>query len=138
MLASTLRQALLTVWLVTAGGKGTAALLEQPSDLVDVWTRRTLEPPQPARALAVARSLRSTLVGQSGFEPVILLLAQSNFGAEDDVRAPTGLVPGLRALFVHHASQSARPPWSSHCERWLSVCAGEESRLATLLGELLA
>jgi ATP-dependent Clp protease ATP-binding subunit ClpC len=138
MLASTLRQALLTVWLVTAGGKGTAALLEHPSDLVDVWTRRTLEPPQPARALAVARSLRSTLVGQSGFEPVILLLAQSNFGAEEEQQMPVGLVPGLRALFVHHAGQSAKPPWSSHCERWLSMCVGEESRVSNVLGELLA
>ena len=48
VLGSTLLQARLPVWLVTAGGKGTAAPLEQPSDLVDLWTRRTLEPSRRA------------------------------------------------------------------------------------------
>jgi WD40 repeat protein len=138
VLASTLQQARLPVWLVTAGGAGTAAPLEQPGDLVEIWSRRTLEPPRPARALAAARGLRATLVGQSVLEPVIVLLAQANFGALEEVPMPSGLVPGLRGLFVHHVGQAGRPAWSTHCERWLTVSAGNESRLIDELGTLLA
>jgi hypothetical protein len=138
VLAATLMQAKLPVWLVTAGGKGTAAQLEQPSDLVEIWTRRTLESPRPARALATARALLATLVGQSAFEPVILLIAQAYFGAEEQNHLPTGVVPGLRALFVNHAGQSSRPPWSAHCERFRVVVAGKEPSAVPALGELLA
>jgi WD40 repeat protein len=137
VLASTLLQARLPVWLVTAGGQGTASLLEQPADLVDLWTRRTLDPPQPARSLAAARALRATLVGESAIEPVIVLLAQAHFGADTEEPLPSGLVPGLRGLFVHHAGRGGRPPWSAHCERWSAVSAGEESGLVAVLGDLL-
>jgi WD40 repeat protein len=138
VLASTLRQAGLPVWLVTAGGPGTASLLEQPGDLVEIWARRTLEPPRPARALAAARSLRTALVDQSALEPVIVVLAQSHFGAEAEERMPSGLVPGLRGLFVHHVGHGARPAWSAQCERWSAVRVGKEPELMTVLGELLA
>jgi WD40 repeat protein len=138
VLASTLLQARLPVWLVTAGGGGTAALLEQPADLVEIWTRRTLEPARPGRALAAARALRANLVGQSAFEPVIVLLAHAHFGAEEEAPMPSGLVQGLRGLFVHHAGQGGRPAWAAQCERWSAVSAGTESALLTVLGELLA
>jgi hypothetical protein len=138
ILASTLLQARLPVWLVTAGGAGTASLLEQPADLMDLWTRRTLEPPRPTRALTVARALRATLIGQGAFEPVIVLLAQANFGAEEEDPMRSGLVPGLRGLFVQHTGQSGRPPWSAYCDRWSLVRVSQESALATALGELLA
>jgi hypothetical protein len=137
ILASTLLQARLPVWLVTAGGAGTATLVEQPADLVPIWTRRALEPPRPARALAATRALRATLVGQSALEPVIVVLAHAHFGAEADAPTPSGLVPGLRGLFVHHAGQSGRPAWSAHCERWSVICVGKEPGLVTALGDLL-
>ena len=60
VLASTLLQARLPVWLVTAGGAGTACASGAAGDLVEIWTRRTLEPARPARALAAARALRAT------------------------------------------------------------------------------
>jgi ATP-dependent Clp protease ATP-binding subunit ClpC len=138
VLATTLLRARLPVWLLTAGGKGTAALLEHPADLVDIWTRRTLEPTRPTRALKAARAIRATLTGQSASEPVIVLLAQAHFGAESDDPMPTAKVPGLRGLFVHHAGQTARPPWSALCERWSAVEVRKESSLVTVLGDLLA
>jgi ATP-dependent Clp protease ATP-binding subunit ClpC len=138
VLATTLLQARLPVWLLTAGGKGTAALLERPADLVDIWARRTLEPPQPARALKLARGLRATLIGQSALEPVIVLLAQAHFGAEADELMPSALIPGLRGLFVHHAGQTVRPTWATRCERWSSVGVAKESMLLSILGDLLA
>ena len=66
VLASTLRQARLPAWLVTAGGAGTASLLEQPADLVEIWSRRTLEPARPARAASSRRraACEPYLVGQ--------------------------------------------------------------------------
>jgi WD40 repeat protein len=138
VLASTLRQARLPVWLVTAGGAGTASLLEQPGDLLEIWSRRTLEPPRPARALAAARALQATLVGQSALEPVIVLLAHPYFGAEEEQKMPSGLVLGLRGLFVRQVGQSLRPAWSAHCERWSAVSVGVEAGLLPVLGELLA
>jgi WD40 repeat protein len=138
VLAGTLVEARLPVWLVTAGGAGSVALLEQPADLVELWTRRTLEPPRPARALAVARALRAGLVGQGAWEPVIVLLAQAYFGAEEDELMPPGVMPGLRGLFVHHVGQGGPPAWSMHCERWVAVGVGEGSGLGVVLGELLA
>jgi WD40 repeat protein len=138
VLASTLMRARLPVWLVTAGGAGTAAFLENPADLIDIWSRRTLEPARPVRALAAARALRATLVGQDAFEPVIVLLAHANFGADEEAPMPPGLVPGLRGLFVHHVGHGGRPAWSTHCERWSAVSAGAESGLVAALGELMA
>jgi hypothetical protein len=137
-LASTLVQARLPVWLVTAGGAGTAAFLEQPADLVEIWARRTLEPARPARALGAARSLRNNLVGRGAFEPVIVLLAQAYFGADEEEAMPTGLVPGLRGLFVKHTGQGGRPAWAGRCERWAVESVGKESGVVTVLRELLA
>jgi hypothetical protein len=137
-LASTLVQARLPVWLVTAGGAGTAAFLEQPADLVEIWARRTLEPARPARALGAARALRNNLVGQSALEPVIVVLSHAHFGADEEEPMPLGMVPGLRGLFVKHAGQGGRPAWSAHCERWSALCVGKESVLVTVLGELMA
>jgi hypothetical protein len=134
-----LLEARMPAWLLTAGGAGTAALLERQADLVDVWTRRTLEPAQPARTLARARALREMLRGWGGLEPVVLLLVQSYFGAEEEPGLVTsGVVSGLRGLFVHHVGQGARPAWAGRCERWMAVGVGEESRLGALLGKLLA
>jgi hypothetical protein len=139
VLASSLLEARMPAWLLTAGGAGTAALLERQDDLVDVWARRTLDPPQPARTLARARALRESLRGWGGLEPVVLLLVQAYFGAEEEVGSlPAGVVSGLRGLFVHHAGQRDRPAWAGRCERWMAVGVGEESRLGAMLGELLA
>jgi ATP-dependent Clp protease ATP-binding subunit ClpC len=139
VLASSLLAAKIPAWLLTAGGAGTAAVLERPADLVEVWARRTLDPPQPARTLARARALRETLRGWGGLEPVVLLLVQAYFGAEEEPGSlPPGLVSGLRGLFVHHAGQPSRPAWAGHCERWVAVEVGYTSRLGAVLGELMA
>jgi hypothetical protein len=139
VLAGSLLEARMPAWLLTAGGTGTAALLDRQADLVDVWTRRTLDPAQPARTLARARALRESLRGWGGLEPVVVLLVQSYFGAEEEPASLlAGVVSGLRGLFVHHAGQHGRPAWAGRCERWMAVGVGEESRLGAVLGELLA
>ena len=69
---------------------------------------------------------------------MIVLLAQAYFGGEEEESIPSGLVPGLRGLFVHHVGQAGRPLWSAHCECWSLVRVGQESGLAMALGDLLA
>jgi ATP-dependent Clp protease ATP-binding subunit ClpC len=133
VLASSLLQAGQPVVLVTAGGRSEVYSLERVSDLVEVWTRRSLEPAKAGRALGVARALRETLRGES-LEPVIVLLTHAWFGAEEEVP----VVAGLRGLFVQYPSHANRPPLASACERWESMAAGEtvglSERLARVVG----
>jgi ATP-dependent Clp protease ATP-binding subunit ClpC len=132
VLASSLLQAGLPVILVTAGGRSEVHPLERMSDLVEVWTRRRLEPAEAGRSVGVARALRETLRG-GALEPVIVLLAHAWFGAEEEVPA----VAGLRGLFVQYPSHTTRPPLASLCERWESVPAGETADLAERLARVV-
>src|SRR5262249_48650625 len=104
-----------------------------------LWTRRSYELAQPARALARARALREGLLGAGWEEPVVLLLVQTHFGAEEEDVAP-GVVPGLRGLFVDVGGRWAggRPAWASRCERFAALPAAERARVGVVLGELLA
>jgi ATP-dependent Clp protease ATP-binding subunit ClpC len=132
VLASSLLQAGLPVVLVTAGGKSEVYPLERISDLVEVWTRRSLEPTEAGRSLAVARALRETL-REGPLEPVIVLLAHACFGADEQVPA----VAGLRGLFVQYPNQQVRPALVKACERWESVAAGETADLAERLARVM-
>lgn len=132
VLASSLLQASLPVVLVTAGGRSGVYPLERVSDLVEVWTQRSLEPAEVGRALGVARALRETLRGEP-LEPVIVVLAHAYFGAEEEVP----VVAGLRGLFVQYPSLQVRPALASVCERWESVAAGETADLAERLARVV-
>jgi ATP-dependent Clp protease ATP-binding subunit ClpC len=128
VLALSLLQAGLPVVLMTAGGRNEVYPLERVSDLVELWTRRSLEPAEASRSLGVARALRETL-REGPLEPVIVLLAHACFGADEEVPA----VAGLRGLFVQYPNQHVRPSLVKACERWESVAAGETADLAARL-----
>jgi len=131
VLASSLLQAGLPVVLVTAGGRGEVHALDRLADLVEIWTRRSLEPAAAGQSLRAALALRETL-REGPLEPAVVLLAHAYFGAEDQVPA----VPCLRGLFVQYPSQQVRPSLAAACERWESIAAGETAALADRLARV--
>ncbi len=133
VIASSLLEAGLPLVLVTAGGRGSVRTLERPSDLVDLWTLRSLEGADEAAAVRLARAMRETLAGDE-LAPVVVLLSHVFFGADEDVLPE---VPGLRGFFVQHPGRAVRPPLAEACERWESVAAGEVVGLEERLGRLV-
>ncbi|HLX08126.1 MAG TPA: WD40 repeat domain-containing protein [Thermoanaerobaculia bacterium] len=131
VLASSLLQAGLPVVLVTAGGHGEVHSLDRLADLVEIWTRRSLEPAAAGQSLRAARALRETL-REGPLEPAVVLLAHAYFGAEDQVPAQ----PCLRGLFVQYPGQHVRPPLAGACERWESIAAGDTAMLADRLARV--
>lgn len=121
------------LFLITAGGEGTAHAVERADDLVEIWTARSHEPARERACLHAARAVRHALHG-SVLEPVIVLLTHPYFGAE--ARLPT--MPTLRALFVQYPRQRVTPALASACECWESVAAGDTAALPSRLGRLLA
>ncbi len=133
VIASSLLETGLPLVLVTAGGRGSVRTLERPSDLVDLWTLRSLEGADEAAAMRVARAMRETLAGDE-LTPVVVLLSHVFFGADEDVLPD---VPGLRGFFVQYPGQVVRPPMAEACERWENVATGEVEGLAERLGRLV-
>ncbi len=134
MVARTLLDAGVPVVLVTPGDTGELVLeLTRPTDLVEVWTQRTLTQADPVRLLRLASAVRANLRADSGLEPVTLLLTQPWFGADEDVPPITG----LRGLFVQYPRYDVRPALAAHCERWHSLPARQTAGLASILGQLL-
>jgi len=131
VLASSLLQAGLPVVLVTAGGRGEVYSLDRLADLVEIWTRRSLEPAAAGQSLRAARALRETL-REGPLEPAVVVLAHAYFGAEDQAPA----LSCLRGLFVQYPGQQVRPPLAAACERWESVAAGETATLAGRLARV--
>ena len=133
VIASTLLEAGLPAVLVTAGGRGSVRALERRSDLVDLWTLRSLEGADEAAAVRVARAMRETLAGDE-LAPIVVLLSHVFFGADEEVLRD---VPGLRGFFVQYPGRAVRPPLAETCERWESVGAGELEGLEQRLGRLV-
>jgi ATP-dependent Clp protease ATP-binding subunit ClpC len=106
--------------------------LRESSDLLEVWTARTLSPAKATQSLRLASVVRAGL-RDGGVEPVILLLTQAWFGAEEEVAR----VAGLRALFVQYPGQQVRPAMAAMCERWHSVNPTQINDIGTLLSRLL-
>jgi ATP-dependent Clp protease ATP-binding subunit ClpC len=109
--------------------------IERRADLVELWTRRTLSPANPARLLKVANAIRLTLQDERGLEPVVLLLSHCWFGAEDKLAEKRSY---LRGLFVHHPNSAAAPVAASWCAQHRCISPGETASLSRILGELLA
>jgi hypothetical protein len=134
IVARTLRDAGVPVVLITPGEQGEQVLpLEHTADLIEIWTHRTLQPLDAARALRLASAVRANLHDGSGPEPVILLLTQAWCGAE--VAVP--VIENLRGLFVQYPGQQVRPALAAQCARWQSVAAGQSEGLANILGYVL-
>jgi len=132
-LARALLQAHTPALLVTAGGASQVRELTRPSDLVELWTLRSLAPAEPLKALQLARNLREALRAD-GPEPIIVAFSHPWFGAEDAAPAMTG----LRGLFVQpRRSAPVRPALAGRCEYWESIEPGEGTTLADCLGRLL-
>ncbi len=135
--ARSLRRAGLPVVLIASGDKSgggeTVRELESASDLVDIWTQRTLKPSNPPRSLKLASAIRSTLRDGGGLKPAILLLTHPWFGAED----PLPSMQNLRGLFVQYPNYQTHPALAEACERWRSVSAGEITGLEKTLGHLI-
>ncbi|CAK0765092.1 hypothetical protein CCP3SC1_440024 [Gammaproteobacteria bacterium] len=136
-LAATLRRQRLPVVLVSAGGRPTVHLLEQPADLLTFLTQRSQNPPDPVTTLAVATALRRQLVGNTR-EPIILLLTQPQWGGEIGEMVLSS--PHLRALFVQDVALAcpvAAPVWSRYCERWEALTSDQHTSLPEVLGRLI-
>ncbi|MCP4656276.1 MAG: hypothetical protein GY856_12760, partial [bacterium] len=119
--------------LVTAGGTGTVQVLDRRSDLVEIWTRRSLQGADEPGALKVAQAMRETLRDSEVLEPVVVVLSHVFYGA--DFELPE--VPSLRGLFVDYPGERVRPPLSAACERWESLASGDVGGIEGLLGRLV-
>jgi hypothetical protein len=133
--ARTLLDAGLTAMLVTPTDAGPPMVpIERPTDLAEIWTRRSYTPADAPRLLALSQALRAALPHEPGIPPLILLLTHTWFGAEDDL-AP---IPHLRALFVQHPNHPNQPALAPHCERHLCLPPAHLANLAQQLAEVLA
>jgi hypothetical protein len=132
ILAASLCQARVPAVLVAAGGAGQVRPLEQPADLLELWTLRSLEPANSAAALRLARTLCETL-REGSLESRIVVFSHPWFGAEESLQP----VPALRGLFVQYPGQQVRPVLAERCERWESVTAGTGVRLLEPLARLV-
>ncbi|MCP4250246.1 MAG: WD40 repeat domain-containing protein, partial [bacterium] len=125
----------LTAMLVTPTDTGPPMVaLERPSDLAEIWTRRSFNPADEPRLLALAQALRAALPHEPGIPPLVLLLTHTWFGAEADLPA----LPHLRGLFVQHPGHPTPPVLAGRCERHLCLRPGDLTNLAQQLAEVLA
>jgi ATP-dependent Clp protease ATP-binding subunit ClpC len=132
-LATTLRQHQIPVVLLAAGGQATVHLLDQPADLLQLFTRRTRQPVHTADTLAQAQALCRTLQGHDR-TPLILLLTHPWWGVDaPHLPAP----PHLRALFVQYPGKPVHPVWAERCERWETIGPEQGDRLAVVMGRLI-
>jgi ATP-dependent Clp protease ATP-binding subunit ClpC len=119
-------------WLVASGGEVPAWELRREADLVELWAARSLAPASAAEALRRARGLAAGL-GDGGEPALVLLLAPSWYGAEEEVRP----VPNLRGLFVRPPGQPGGPPALARlCEGWAALPWGGADQLGRALGRL--
>ena len=132
--ANSLRQANIPVVLITNGEEQDRILqLDNPENLVEIWTERTLVPANEVRTLKLANAVRTNLKDESGQEPMILLLTQPWFGAEKNLPR----VSGLRGLFIQYPNMEVTPSIAHLCERYETLAAGQTAELGQILGYLM-
>ncbi len=132
VIASSLLAAQVPVVLTLLGGEGSVHVVERREDLLEIWTRRSLEPADAAGGLRVARAMREAL-RDGPLEPVVVVLSQSFFGYDDEALPE---VPQLRGLFVHYPGMRPTPALADSCQRWAGVDA-KTSELSSTLAWLL-
>jgi WD40 repeat protein len=131
--ASTLLTARLPVVALLLGGLERIQPIEKRSDLIALYTERSLESVEVGRGFRLALALREQLRADAA-EPAILLLSHPFFAADEETLPA---VPGLRALFVHYPGRRSAPALAFVCERAVEVDAPTSDlagRLAWLLG----
>jgi ATP-dependent Clp protease ATP-binding subunit ClpC len=134
MVGSTLMEARVPVTLVTCGDNTEYITeLSRPSDMLEIWTRRTLAMIDQSRFLKVASAVRANMVESSGPEPIILLLTHPWFCA--DYEPPE--VEALRGLFVEYPDCPVKPVLAPLCEKWISLEPGRTKGLDDTLGRLI-
>jgi WD40 repeat protein len=136
-MAQSLRKVGVPVVLVTNGdGVGdseTVLELRHPQDLLEIWTMRSLKPANAKRCLQLANVMRESLRDGEGLEPVIIVLTQPWFGAEEEIKE----VKELRGLFVQYPGYHTRPVLADVCEIWHSLEPGQTRGLGQVLGRLM-
>ena len=133
-LARALLQAGEPAFLLAAGGDNTTRALQHPSDVLEILAARTLEPVDLVRTFDQARGLREALAGDSGMEPVIVLMSHIYFGAEHrTLNAPSH----LRALFAEYPRHSERPAWTDRCERWQALPVGNPEAIPDAVARIM-
>jgi ATP-dependent Clp protease ATP-binding subunit ClpC len=138
MIASTLRRQNIAVALVAAGGETTTHRLEQPAEVLKVFTERRREPADVAGAMAAAGTLALELASADDGDPLVLLLAHTWWGAEVDRTARAIATASVRGLFVQPPGKALRPEWADVCERWESLRIDQHAELPAVLGRILA
>jgi len=132
--ANFLRQAEIPVVLVTTGEEQERIVqLDNPQDLVEIWTQRAIAPPNEIRSLKLAHAVRTNLLDESGLEPIILLLTHPWFGAEQKISR----IKGLRGLFIQYPAVQVQPAIANLCERWENISAKQTEELGQILGYLM-
>jgi len=132
--ANFLREAEIPVVLITTGDKQEQIMsLDNPQDLVEIWTQRVISPANEIRSLKLASAIRTNLKDESGLEPIILLLTHPWFGADNKISH----IPGLRGLFVQYPSVQVQPAISNLCERYSYIDAEQTTDLGQILGYLM-
>jgi len=132
--ANFLRQAEIPVVLVTTGEEQERIVqLDNPQDLVEIWTQRAIAPPNEIRSLKLAHAVRTNLLDESGLEPIILLLTHPWFGAEQKISR----IKGLRGLFIQYPAVQVQPAIANLCERWENISAKQTAELGQILGYLM-
>ena len=132
--ANSLRQANMPVVLINTGEEQDRILqLDNPENLVEIWTERSLAPANEVRTLKLANAVRTNLKVESGQEPMILLLTQPWFGAEKNMPR----VSGLRGLFIQYPNMDVKPTIADVCERYETLAAGHTAELGQILGYLM-
>ena len=132
--ARTLLDAGLSAMLVTPTDAGPPMVpIERPTDLAEIWTRRSFTPADAPRLLALAHALRATLPHEPGIPPLVLLLTHTWFGADDDLPP----ISHLRGLFVQHPDHPNQPALAAHCERHLCLPHSDLTSLTQQLAEVI-
>ncbi len=132
--ANSLRQAEIPAVLITTGEEQEQIVqLDNPQDLVEIWTQRAIAPANEVRIFKLANAIRANLMDDSGLEPIILLLTHPWFGAEKKISR----IQGLRALFVQYPSIQVQPAIANLCERYSYIDAKQTADLGQILGYLM-
>jgi ATP-dependent Clp protease ATP-binding subunit ClpC len=133
VVAATLIEAGVPARFVAAGGNWDPRPLENASDLLLIWTKRSFEQVNAPQALSHAHKIARCLKADP-LEPIVIVFSHTFFCADD---APPAL-PELRAVFgAYPGCEGVSPPLAAHCKRHVVLKqSGLNNHLETVLSEL--
>jgi ATP-dependent Clp protease ATP-binding subunit ClpC len=133
--ARSLVQARVPLVLVTTSSDQDRELIrpvERASDLLEIWTTRTLNLANSTRSLRLAEAVRRQL-RDGVLEPIVLVLSHTWFGWDAEPTKPQH----LRGLFIEYPRHAARPSLADVCERWESHPCVANPNLPRILAQLI-